>query len=146
MIAGVDRPRRTLVIVGLAALLLVGAGAASRSSGRVVVDDLYDNGKIDRSWNCEGLLDGLTLLPEVSRSGYLSLRDELEQQVRAQCTEWPVPVNQSELVILTEFRPVDANAGDIYSIPWDIVIAGIVAGCLVILMGAAVLRQWRPRL
>ena len=110
-----------------------------------MVDDLSDNGRIDHSWNCERLLDGLTLLPEASRPGYVSLRDELEQHLRGQCAEWPVPVHESELVTLTEFHPVDAGTGDIYSVPWEIVIAGIVSGCLVVLTGAAAVRLWRPR-
>ena len=128
-----------------------------------MIEDWYDNGKIDRSWNCECLLDGLTLLPGVSQSGHVSMRDELERQVRAQCVNWSVPVNDSEVTArgsemaaseaeiatlyptLTEFHPADTDTGDIYSVPWAIVVAGIVSGCLVVLIGAAAVRQWPLR-
>jgi hypothetical protein len=173
MIPAVDRLRRTFAIVGLAALLVVGAAAASRPCGRAVIDDWYDNGRIDRSWGCACLLDGLTMLPEVHRSGYDSMRNELERQVRAQCARWRVPVNQSEAnasgseselnvsgfetpaaefetrleATPTEFdaTDTDTDTGEIYAVPWEIVVAGIVSGGLVVLIGAAVLRQWRLR-
>ena len=162
MIPGVDRLRRNLVIVGLASLLAVGAAAASRTCGRAVLDDWYDNGKIDRSWNCECLLDGLTLLPEVPRSASVSRRDELERKVRARCVDWPVPVNEAELIVsgselpasesrtmaeatLNEFHPAGSDTGDNYSVPWEIIVAGIVTGGLLVLIGAAAVRQWRLR-
>ena len=90
----------------------------------------------------------------------MSMLDELDGRLRAECTAWPVPVNERELPVggagptasesemtlsapLIEFQPADAASGEIYSVPWEIVVAGIVSGGLVVLIGAAAVRQWR---
>ena len=127
-----------------------------------MLDDWYDNGTIERSWSCECLLDGLTLLPEVSGSASVSIGDELERELRARCVDQPLPVNEAELVVSgseapaigsgtmleatpTEFHVADSDTGDSYSVPWEIVVAGIVSGGLLVLIGAAAVRQWRLR-
>ena len=124
-----------------------------------MIADLRDNGTLDRSWSCERLLDALTELSEAGQPGSLSMLDELDGRLRAECTAWPVPVNQRELTVgvssqtasesealdapLTEFQPADAASVEIYSAPWEIVVAGIVSGGLVVLIGAAAVRHWR---
>ena len=144
--------RRVVLIAVLAvvALFVTATTAPAQSCGRETLSDSYDNGRIDLSWGCECLLDGLTLLAEDSRPEYFSMTREIERHVRAECTGWLVPVDESELMLqatVTEFHRADSGAGHgIYSVPWEIVIAGIVAGGLVVLIGAAAVRQWRLRL
>ena len=127
-----------------------------------MIDDLYDNGELDLSWNCERLLDALNALSESSRPRYLSMLDELDGRLRAECTAWPVPVNnEPELTVgstsvapaseyeatpyrpRAEFKPADSGSEEIYSVPWEIVVAGVVSGGLVVLIGAAAVREWR---
>jgi hypothetical protein len=158
-----------IAVLAVVASLVTATTAPAQSCGREALDDSYDNGTIDRSWSCKCLLDGLTLPPEDGRTGYVSVRDEIERHVRAECTGWPVPVSDSGLettftesartpeatftesattveATFTEFHPAASETGDsIYSVPWAIVIAGIVSGGLVVLIGAAAVRQWRLR-
>ncbi len=157
---GVNRLLRTFAIVGLAALLLAGAAVASPPCGRGVIDDLSDNGWIDRSWNCKCLLDGLTQMPEVTQSLSVPMRDQLGRKLRAQCVGWPVPVDQFEPAVsgsgvpagavestleakLTEFHAAETETGHHYSVPWEIVVLGIFLGCLLVLIAAAAARRWR---
>ncbi len=165
MIPTVDRLRRTLVIAGLAALLVAGAAMSSRPCGRDVMADLSDNGRIDRSWNCKCLLDGLIRAPELTESVSLSMREELEKKLRAQCVGWRLAPEQFELTAsspelvsgdadatleaaLTEFNAVEIQAAATaadggYSVPWEIVVVGVLSGCLAVLIGAAAVRRWR---
>ena len=89
--------------------------------------------------------------------------DELDGRLRAECTAWPVPVNnEPELTVgstssrrrraSTKRRriglgrssnPLDSGSGDLYSVPWEIVVAAVVSGGLVVLIGAAAVREWR---
>lgn len=88
-------------------------------------------------------------LPPASQPGYVSMRDDVERQVRAHCADWPVPLNESELAVeLTpaEFNSADTNTGVAnYHVPWDIVLAGMVAGGRGVVFVAAAVRQRRPR-
>ena len=164
--------RRLVLIAVLAVVSLVTATTApAQPCGRGALDDLYDNGKLDHSWRCKCLLDGLVLLPEDSRPERVSMRDEVERHLRAQCTAWSGRVYEGETAVgaptayqptaypsplvgsvtplrasLTEFPSDESGTGDrSYPVPWAIVIAGIVSGGLVVLVGAAAVHQWRLR-
>ena len=159
--------RRLVLIAALAVVSLVTATTApAQPCGRGALDDLYDNGKLDHSWRCRCLLDGLVLLPEDSRPEHASMRDEVERQLRVQCAGWSGRVYEGEPAVetrtayppplvgsvtpqrvsLNEFPSDDGDTGDrTYPVPWAIVIAGIVSGGLVVLLGAAAVRQWRLR-
>jgi hypothetical protein len=165
--------RRLVLIAVLAVVSLATATTApAQPCGRGALDDLHDNGKLDHSWRCKCMLDGLVLVPEDSRSERVSMRDEVERHLRAQCTGWSGRVYEGEPAVetrtaveaptayppppvgsvtplrasLNEFPSDDGDTGDrTYPVPWAIVIAGIVSGGLVILLGAAAVRQWRLR-
>ena len=90
----------------------------------------------------------------------VSMRDQLERKLRAQCVGWPVPVDQFEPAVsgsgvpagvvewtleakLTELHAAETETGHNYSVPWEMVVLGIVLGCLLVLIGAAAARRWR---
>ena len=75
MISRVGPFGRTVAVTVLALSLFAGSATAGQSCGSAVIRDWYDNEKFDRSWNCDCMLDGLTLLPEDGRRAYLSARD-----------------------------------------------------------------------
>ncbi len=66
-----------------------------------------------------------------------------------QPTAYPSPLVGSVTPLrasLTEFPSDESGTGDrSYPVPWAIVIAGIVSGGLVVLVGAAAVHQWRLR-
>jgi len=154
--------------VGLS--LFVAAAPAGNAPGAAVVDDWYDNRKLDRSWRCDRLLDGLTSLSENRRPGYFSMRDDIERQLRARCAAWKGAASErgatpsvtsyqfssggraffesdtAREAPLTEFNSADAvtESGD-YAVPWDVVITGLLAGALPVLMGAVLASQRRLR-
>ena len=161
---------RTIAIVIVGLSLLVAAAAAANAPGRAVVDDWYDNGKLDGSWSCDRLLDGLTSLSEDRRPGYFSMRDDIERQLRARCAAWKGTASELETTpseasiqfssgrtavfesnttreaSLTEFNSADADLETTdYPVPWDIVITGLLAGGLTILIGAVLASQRRLR-
>jgi hypothetical protein len=142
----------------------VASASAARSCGRAVIADWADNGELDRSWSCECVLDGLASLAVDARPVSFSMRD-IERHVRGRCVSWQVPL--SELGLTREAEPMaDATPSEVelfeptltefssaatdtevtdYPVPWDIVIGGMAAGGLVVLIGAAAVRQRRLR-
>jgi len=167
MISRVDRFARILAMIGIAAAL-VGAAAAANQGGREVLADWNDNQTLDRSWSCEFLLDGLAWLPADRRPEDLPMRDDIERQLRVQCADWkgatkvestsgarPTQFSSAGRAVFesdtmrsatpAEFNPAYNDTGTEYPVPWEIVIAGIVSGGLVVLIGASAARHWRMR-
>jgi len=141
--------RRTLVVV-LVTLSIVGT-AAGRPGGPDVLDDVHDNGRIDRTWTCERLLDGLTSLPQDEARAL----DEIERHLRSECgrfkgrTSQSMPATVVELevsapltVVETFAAPTDLE-GDTGFFPWDVFVVGLIAGGLIVLAGAAAHRRRR---
>ena len=162
-------------VVGLFALsLFVDVAAAANPSAQGLIDDAYDNGRIDSTWNCDATLDALALLPQQRRPGYFAALAGVEQHLRVRCagrrnapaepalysavdtpsyTQPTSPVldeatydSVGATLALPE-QSAEVGVGDSDDLlPWDIVIIGIVAGVLVVFGGAAALGQFRLRL
>jgi len=155
----------------LALSLLVDIAAAAKPPAQALIDDAYDNRRIDGSWNCDDVLDALALLPEQRRSGYFAALAGVEQHLRVRCagrrnapaepalysavnaptyTEPTSPVLEAtyDSVGATLAVPepsTEVGVGDSYDPPWDIVIVGMVAGVLIVVCGAAALGRVRLR-
>lgn len=136
-----------IVVAGLS--LFVATAAAGNAPGRAVVADWYDNGKLDRSWSCDRLLDGLTSLSENSRPRYLSMRQDIERQLRTRCAAWKGGASEFKTTpweATTEFNSGHAEAEIInYRVPWKLVLTGLLAGGLTVLIGAVLASQRRLR-
>jgi hypothetical protein len=172
-----------VAVVVIALSLWAAAATAGRPCGRGVIDDWYDNGKFDRSWNCACVLDSLAMLPQHGR--FLAARKAMERHVRTQCAdsrdvskELPEPLGHGrasgeyssqgadadptadatsassddtgEPIVTLSFQsqPGDIDKGIGVSddlVPWLEVIAGMIIGGLIIVIGAASLRRYQLR-
>ena len=141
--------RRISVALAVVALSFVAGTATAQPCGRAVIDDWYDNGKFDHSWSCDCLLDALTVLPEGVRPRFVPIRDqEVGQQLRTRCVHRDNATSEPVKRLLeSRFRGNDTSIGvhdDV--LPWHLVIVGMVTGGLLVLIGAAAIRQRRLRL
>ena len=172
----ISRPLRVgcTAVVGLLALsLFVDVPAAANPSAQALIDDAYDNGRIDSSWNCDVALDALALLPQQRRPGYFAALAGVEQHLRIRCADRrnapAEPALYSAVSTPTYTEPsspvldeatydsvgatlalpepsAEVGVGDSDDLlPWDIVIVGMVAGVLVVVGGAAAFGQLRLR-
>ncbi len=171
MISRAIRVGCTAVFGLLALSLFVDVAAAADPSAQALIDDAYDNGRIDGSWNCDATLDALAVLPQQRRPGYFAALAVVEQHLRVRCAgrrnapAEPALYSAVDTPIYTEptspvldeatYDSVGATlalpepsatvgVGDSDDLlPWDIVIVSMVAGVLVVFGGAAVLGQFR---
>ena len=139
------------------AAIALSLAPAAHAGGQDVLDDLRDNGRIDSTWSCDRLLDGLVLTTQDA-----SMQRATAPQVRRRCTSWKVPTNDSTPAtqITFEAAPVTRavrfesdrpptetfaapatieSGGDL--LPWHVFVVGIVAGGLIVLAGAAAHRR-----
>jgi hypothetical protein len=141
--------RRISVALAVVALSFVAGSAAAQPCGRAVLDDWYDNGKFDHSWSCDCLLDALTLLPEDVRPRFVPIQEEeVGRQLRARCVDRDIATSEPVVTLLeSRFPGTDRSIGvDDDLLPWHIAIVGMVTGGLLVLIGAAAVRQRRLRL
>jgi hypothetical protein len=133
-----------LLIVALALAVVMGAASATQLCGRAVIDDWYDNGIIDRSWDCSCLRDAIALLPD-TRGPYLPAKDifreELEQQGCVDSSQRVVTIQRSTLPAGSD-RSIGVSDD---SFPWGAVVVGGLSVALAALVIAAAQRQRRQR-
>ena len=113
-----------------------------------MIDDWYDNGRFDRTWNCRCLGEGaeqLIQLPDLSAA----VLDDFEQQrLTQQCTGWAVPGSwelEGILTLSSTEASSPAEPDDDGLISWDLLPPVAVALTLAILLGLGELRQRRLR-
>jgi hypothetical protein len=143
-IVGSMKGSYVLLSVALALSVVMGAAAATRPCGRAVIDDWYDNGTIDGSWDCSCLRDAIALLPD-TRGPYLSAKDifqeEPEQQGCVDSSQQVVTIQRSTLPAGSDRSIVVSDD----SFPWGAVVVGGSAVALAALVILAAQRQRRKR-
>lgn len=130
-----------LAIVALALFVFVGAAGAARPCGKAAIEDWYDNGTFDRSWDCACLHDAIDRLP-ASQPSYSSVKQDFQQQLARQSCG----IAQIEGTL----TPVATAGGTDKSLsggddPWAFIIVGGLTLGLVALIFLAVHRQRRRR-
>jgi hypothetical protein len=69
-----------LAIAVALASAFTGFAVAAQPCGKAVIDDWYDNGTLDRAWDCECLGDAIDRLPGI-RPPYSPAQDDLQRQI-----------------------------------------------------------------
>jgi len=84
--------RAVFVLAALASLLMATAPAASaaKSCGRQVIDDWYDNGRIDGTYAEHCYDDAIEILPRDVRD-YSSAKEDIERALQAKLRGQPAP-------------------------------------------------------
>ena len=84
--------RAVFVLAAFASLLVATAPAASAapSCGRQVIDDWYDNGRIDGTYALHCYDDAIEILPRDVRD-YSSAKEDIERALQAQAARQPAP-------------------------------------------------------
>jgi hypothetical protein len=84
--------RAFVVLAGLAALVIAAAPAASAapSCGRQVIDDWYDNGRVDGTYALHCYDDAIEILPRDVRD-YSSAKEDIERALQAKLRKQPAP-------------------------------------------------------
>jgi hypothetical protein len=131
----------------LAVSAFVGVAVAAQPCGKAVIDDWYDDGTIDRVWDCECLRDAIDLLQDIDRGPPYSAKDYLQRQINlGQCGGSNQQTVSATLGTPTASPGSDKSIGvSDDSFAWEVaLVAGLALG-LAALVGMAVQRQWRRR-
>ncbi len=78
-----------------AALALAGPAAAATSCGKKVIDDWYDNGRVDGSYDLHCYDDAIDALPRDVRD-YSSAKEDIERALQSRMNNKPAPPATSD--------------------------------------------------
>lgn len=134
-------------VLATAAALALSAFAviavAAQPCGKAVIDDWYDNGTFDRTWDCECLRDAIDLLPD--GAPYASATEDFQRQLEQRMCE-----GSAQQVVTVTATQSGAPGSDKSirvsdSSAWEVAIVGGLALGLAALIGLALHRQRRRR-
>lgn len=134
-----------LAAFALALSVFVASAAAARPCGKAVIDDWYDNGIVDRDWECGCLRDAIERLTDL-RPPYSPAQDDMRRVLEVNQCEGSGQVTRESVPGGTPVGGSDESfgVGD-DALPWEAIIVGGIAVGLAALVGVAVNRQRRQR-
>lgn len=109
------------VVATLAALSLsvvAGYAVAAQPWGKAVIDDWYDNGEFDRTWDCECLRDAIDRLPEDIGAPYSPAREDFQRQLQLESCEGSEQVVETSSTTVEATGSPGSDAPGLFALEW----------------------------